>query len=86
MGGIQEDISVPYSEMMRKNIHVQGRFMFERAHAERALKLLEAGHLVLGSGENSGIKVQEFKLQDIHRALDAAEQTSGFGEMVVLRP
>lgn len=86
MGAVFQPVGIPYWPFLRNNIRLQGRFMFDRHHGEQAVKMLEAGNLHLGSGDNSGIKSQSFKLQDVGQALETAANGSGWGSMVVLTP
>jgi len=87
MGAIFANIEIPYLPVMRNSIRIQGRYMFEREHALQVIKMTEAGLLRLGPGEGSSIKVQAgFKLGDVDKAFDAAEEYSGWGNLVVLEP
>ncbi|KAK5079606.1 hypothetical protein LTR24_009111 [Lithohypha guttulata] len=63
MGAVFSNVEVPYWLVMRNNIKIQGRYMFDRWHGEQAIKLIESGYLKLGSGENSGIRVHSFGLE-----------------------
>ncbi|KAF2502257.1 GroES-like protein [Lophium mytilinum] len=85
MGGIQGVVEVPYGLMMFKNLTVKGKFMYERAQAERLIKMVEFGSLKMG--EASGMTVAgTFGLEDIEEALDLASQRTGWGGDVVLVP
>lgn len=86
MGAMFSNVEVPYWLVMRNNIKIQGRYMFDRWHGEQAIKLIESGFLKLGSGENSGIRVHRFGLEDVEQALEKGVQVSGWGQMVVLEP
>lgn len=87
MGVVFSDPEIPYTLIMRHNLKIQGRYMFDRHHAEHAIRLLESGHLTLGDRPNSGMKMHSFKLQDIEKAIDAAATTHrGWGKSVVVQP
>ncbi|KIX09296.1 uncharacterized protein Z518_00375 [Rhinocladiella mackenziei CBS 650.93] len=86
MGAIFGNIEIPYFLVMLKNIRIEGRYMFDRGHGEQAVKLLETGHLVVGDRPMGGTKMHGFKLKNIHQAIDAAAEYSGWGNMVVLEP
>ncbi|KAL8748111.1 MAG: hypothetical protein Q9190_000073 [Brigantiaea leucoxantha] len=86
MGAIFGNIEIPYWHIVSNSIRIQGRYMFEKAHALRIIKLVESGLMKLGEGDASGMKVQKgFKLGDIEKAMDEAE-VSGWGNLVVLEP
>lgn len=86
MGAIFSNIEIPYFLVMLKNIRIEGRFMFDRGHGEQTVKLLEAGHLVVGNRPMCGTKMHRFKLKDIHQAVEAAVECSGWGNLVVVEP
>ncbi len=86
MGAVFSNIEIPYFLVMLKNIRIEGRCMFDRWHGEQAVKLLGAGHLVVGDRPMGGTKMHGFKLKDIHQAIDAAVEYSGWGNMVVVEP
>ncbi|KAJ9601882.1 hypothetical protein H2200_013631 [Cladophialophora chaetospira] len=86
VGGILQNVEIPYFTVMRNNIRIEGRYMFDRMHVLQAIKLLESGQLVIGDRPNSGMKVHSFKLTDWEQALDTAAECRGWGNMVVLEP
>lgn len=86
MGAVFGEVGIPYFWCVRNNIRIQGRYMFDNWHVEQVLRLVESGNLRLGSGENSGVHVDSFKLQDITQALDEAEKKNNWGNMVVIEP
>ncbi|MCJ1447318.1 MAG: hypothetical protein MMC23_007829 [Stictis urceolatum] len=86
MGGIFANVEIPYFYVIRNSIRIYGRYMYERQHAEQVIKLLEAGLLKLGPGDQSGTHVEAgFKLKDAKAACDAAEAGS-WGHLVVMEP
>ncbi|EED16150.1 isopropanol dehydrogenase, putative [Talaromyces stipitatus ATCC 10500] len=85
MGGHSGNINVPYLDIMFKSIRIQGRFMYSRQHVLQMIQMVESGVLKLGSG--IGIKeTQEFGLESVGDALQAAGRLSGFESHVVLKP
>ena len=86
MGVTFAPVDIPYVYIMHNCIKIQGSFMFDRPHAEKAISLLENGLLNVGDRLNSRIKVQSFKLQDFEKAFEAAAAARGFGQAVVLEP
>jgi threonine dehydrogenase-like Zn-dependent dehydrogenase len=85
MGGILDNISLSYPLIMFKNLRVQGRFMFEREHVERLIKLVEAGNLEMGK-EIGMTKFEKFGLEEWEKAVDAAAKQTGWGSQVLLTP
>lgn len=86
MGAVFGEIGLPYWLLMRQQLSIQGRYMFERWHVEQGMKLLETSQLKLGNKEGNGMQVKSFKLQDVQKALEQAEQDAGWGRMTVLEP
>lgn len=84
MGGITEQVQIPYPMVMFKSIRIQGRFMYERDHVVRALQLLEAGLLKIG--KDVGIVTTSFGLEDVDTGLKTAAELTGFGSNVIIEP
>jgi D-arabinose 1-dehydrogenase-like Zn-dependent alcohol dehydrogenase len=85
MGGTSGEIAVPYLEVMFKSLRLQGRFMYSRDHILRLVQMLESGLIQLGI--KAGVhRKEEFGLDSIDDALQAAGQLTGWGSHVVLRP
>jgi D-arabinose 1-dehydrogenase-like Zn-dependent alcohol dehydrogenase len=85
MGGIQSDISIPYSLLVIKSLQIKGKFMYERHQVMRLIGMVEAGLIKLGA-EASVDVVSVHTLEVFEAALDAAEKYSGFGKEVVFEP
>lgn len=87
MGGVFfEKVSVPYGQIVFKNLRLIGRFMYERKQLAELVGMVEAGLIKLGpqAGINS---VAVYGLDRIQEAIDAAERDTGVGKgMVVLAP
>ena len=85
MGGIREDISIPYALVMIKSLQISGRFMYERKAILQLIAMVEAGIVKLG--KIVGVEIAgTYKLEEVEAALDAAAENSGFGKEVVLAP
>ncbi|KAL2859468.1 isopropanol dehydrogenase [Aspergillus pseudodeflectus] len=85
MGGHLGNIEFPYLEIMLKSIRIQGRFMYDRKHVLQMIQMVESGLLPLG--EKCGVThTEEFGLEGIEDALEAAAKLSGWGGHVVLKP
>ena len=85
MGGVYENVEVPYGAIMNKSLRLQGRYMFTREMAQRVITLLESGLLRFGPGENSGIQAKTFKFSQLEEALDMPG-ASGWGILRVMEP
>lgn len=85
MGGHLGSVQVPYGEIMFKGIRIQGRFMYDRPHVFRLIQMVRSGLLLLG-GKGGVTHIEEFGLDEIEGALDAAGRLSGWGGQVVLKP
>jgi alcohol dehydrogenase len=79
MGGIREDISMPYAWMMRYGIEVRGQWMYPREAIPRMIKLVHSGQISLGD-------VTEFPLEKVNEAVAYAAAHSGPFKMTVVRP
>ena len=85
MGNNMTNVEIPYIHTVSNSIRIQGRYMYTRDNAIRAIRLLETGMLQLGAGEKSGIQAQVFKFDEIEKALDISAG-AGWGTMVVMEP
>ena len=85
MGGIQENVSIPYALLMSKSLQLKGRFMYEREAILRLIKMVEGGVLQLGA--RAGIRIAgTYSLADWEKAFSAAEENTGWGVQVLLAP
>lgn len=80
MGGIREDVGVPYAWLMRNNIVLKGRYMYEKGDIRQLVGMVEKGVFDLRGG-----KVRGFGLGEWDEAFTAAEK-AGVGESVILVP
>jgi alcohol dehydrogenase len=79
MGGIREDISLPYAWMMRYGIEVRGQWMYPREAIPRMIRLVRSGQISLG-------EVTEFPLDRVNEAVAYAAANSGPFKMTVVKP
>ena len=85
MGGIMDDVPIPHSMVMHRNLTLKGKWMFEREDIKGMIKLVENGVLKLGKG--AGLRtVGKFELEDWDKAFTAAEENAGMGESTVITP
>ncbi|KAI9869552.1 MAG: hypothetical protein M1830_005399, partial [Pleopsidium flavum] len=85
MGGVREDISIPYSVVMHKNLQLRGKWMYDREAVRALIKMVEVGLLRLG--ESAGLKVVgKFALEDWDSAFTAAEENPGMGVQALIAP
>ncbi|QUQ65958.1 alcohol dehydrogenase catalytic domain-containing protein [Kutzneria sp. CA-103260] len=81
MGGVQDDLALPYRWLMRNGITVRGQWMCPRWAPLRFIELVRAGLLDLNQFD-----VTEFGLDDVHQALEHAAATGGKFRGTVIRP
>jgi alcohol dehydrogenase len=79
MGGIREDISLPYGWMMRYGIEVRGQWMYPRDAIHRMIRLVRSGQIGLG-------EVTAFPLDKVNEAVAFASTNSGPFKMTVVTP
>ena len=85
MGGIPEDAPFPYRFIMRRNVQLKGKWMYEREDINLMIKMVEAGLLKLG--EKGGIKVAgKFGLDDWDNAFTCAAANNVMGALTVIVP
>lgn len=84
MGGILGGMEMPYRDIMRRNIRVQGKWMYTREQALRCVKMAEAGLLPLGRKEGTQVN-GVYGLEDVQQGLDMAAKC-GWGEQVLVVP
>ena len=85
MGGIKDDVLIPHSMVMHRNLTLKGKWMFEREDIKGMIKMIENGVLKLGG--SAGVRiVGKFALGDWDKAFTAAEKNAGMGEVTVITP
>ena len=80
MGGVQDDIALPYRWLMRNSITLRGQWLHPRTANRRFIELIRSGLLDLNQFD-----VTEFALDDIADAVKHAA-TSGRFAATVIRP
>ncbi|HET9619949.1 MAG TPA: zinc-binding dehydrogenase [Kofleriaceae bacterium] len=80
MGGVRDELALPYAWLMRDCVTVRGQWMFPRAAAGRLIALVHAGLLAL-DGE-----VAAFPLDRVHDAIAHAAAHAGPFVSTVLTP
>jgi alcohol dehydrogenase len=81
MGGVGDDLSIPYQWMMRNNITIRGQWMYPREANVRLIALVRSGLLDL-----SQFEVTEFALPDANEAVAYAALNGGPFKLTVIRP
>lgn len=83
MGGQREDVKIPYQQMMRLNLQLKGKWMYERADVPRLVRLVEGGNCAIGERAGLGT-AKEFGLEQWQEAFDyASEQEEGASAVFV---
>ena len=62
MGGFLQDVEIPHRVIMRKNLRLQGKWMYERSDVADMFKLVEGGMLKLGA-DGGAETVGEYPLE-----------------------
>ncbi len=81
MGGVRQDVAVPYDWLMRNCITVHGQWMYRRDSIARLIALVGAGLLRLDHHQ-----AKCFDLDDVNDAIAHAAANAGPFKMTVLRP
>ncbi len=81
MGGIREDIALPYAWMMRYGIEVRGQWMYPREAIHRLVKLARSGQISLDH-----VTVTKFPLEQVNAAIAHAAANAGPFNMTVVCP
>ncbi|RKO85018.1 hypothetical protein BDK51DRAFT_36180 [Blyttiomyces helicus] len=81
MGGVRDNISLPYQPIMFKNITIKGRFMYCKEWVDELVAIVEAGSVSLERQQ-----VRCFSLDDHAEAVEAAKNDAASGRGVVLTP
>ncbi|KAF1958097.1 NAD(P)-binding protein [Byssothecium circinans] len=85
MGGIMEDVSIPITQVVGKELTLQGKFMYDRDRISALIKMVEAG--VLKIGQLGGVKlVGDFEFKDWEKALNVSSENAQWNAFVVMRP
>lgn len=85
MGGPSGDVLLPYLDIMRKELKLKGKFMYQREHITQVVKLVETGVLKLGE-DGAGVKTIAFGLEDVQKAVKTSSENDTYAANVVLTP
>ncbi len=80
MGGVNEEVALPYSWLMRNCVAIHGQWMYSRDAVHRMVGLVRAGLVKLES------EVTSFSLDDVNKAVAHAAANAGPFRMTVIRP
>ncbi len=81
MGGIREDVALPYAWMMRYGIEVRGQWMYPRDAVGRLVGMVRSTQIGLDA-----FTVTEFPLEQVNEAVAHAAANAGAFKMTVVRP
>ena len=85
MGGVTDNLSLPYGLIMFKSLQLRGRYMYSREAIQKTIKLVEDGFLKLGKAGGLSV-VGPFGLNEWDEAFTQAEKQTGWGVQVVISP
>ncbi|MGN6428565.1 MAG: zinc-binding dehydrogenase [Leifsonia sp.] len=74
LGGVRQDLPIPYGELMRRRLTLAGSWMASNQTVYRVWRQIESGVVDLGP-----LDVSHVGLDDVEGALTAAEATTGLG-------
>jgi alcohol dehydrogenase len=81
MGGVRDDVALPYAWMMRECIEVRGQWMYPRDATRRMVGLIRSGLVRL-----EDFTVTEFPLEEVNEAVAHAAANTGPFKLTVVRP
>lgn len=85
MGGQLEEVKIPYRQIMRLNLQLKGKWMYERSDIPKLVRLIESGNCAIGERGGFGVP-KEFGLGQWKEAFEyAAEHSDGAGAVFVPR-
>ena len=85
MGWVKPGMELPWSDIMRGDKRIYGKWMYTREQALRGIQMAEMGLLALG--EKGGMLTKgKYGLVDIDSAVETAAEESSWGVQVVLEP
>ena len=85
MGGIRDNMPIPYALVMRKNIQLSGKWMYSRDDALLLLKMVDIGLLRLDDA--AGVRVAgEYSFEQWKEAFDDAAALEGSGDITIFTP
>lgn len=81
MGGVGEDVAVPYRWLMRNCVTIHGQWMYSRDASRRMVAMVQSGLLKL-----DGFEATCFGLDDVNDAVAHAAANAGPFRMTVIQP
>jgi D-arabinose 1-dehydrogenase-like Zn-dependent alcohol dehydrogenase len=85
MGGIFDDVPIPYHLVVHKDLTLRGKWMYSRVDIEIVIRMVETG--VLKIGQLAGVKTDgDFTFAEWKEAFDAADAHAGWGNSVMMKP
>jgi len=85
MGGIYDDVLIPYHLLVHKDVTLKGKWMYGREEIKALIRMVETGVLKIGNLSCAKI-VGEFGFEDWQKALDTASEHAGWSSSVAMRP
>ena len=85
MGGVTDNLSLPYGLIMFKSLQLRGKYLYGRAAIQKIIKFVESGILKLGKAGGLSV-VGPFGLDEWDKAFAEAERQTGWGVQVVISP
>lgn len=83
MGGQREEVKIPYQTVMRLNLQLKGKWMYDRADVPKLIRLVEGGNCAVGERAGLGT-AKQFGLEQWQEAFDyASEYADGAGAVFV---
>ena len=79
LGGALTDLKIPYVEIMRRELRIRGKFMWQREHVELLLRLIDTGSLKLGVEAGVLDELITFRMDEAEAAV-SHESSSENGE------
>jgi len=79
VGGVREDLAVPYGDLMRRRLTLRGSWMAQPATVLALWRMIAAGTLDLAA-----LEVRTVGLDDPAGALDLAAATTGLGSVALV--
>ena len=84
MGGIRDEILIPYGTLVRNNITLKGNWMYGSREVRELIAMVETG--VLPVGQKAGVSVVgKYNLEECDEAFKRAKEL-GSGQMVLIEP
>lgn len=77
LGGAMADLKIPYVEVMRRELRIRGKFMWQREHVELFLRLIDTGSLRLGVEAGVLDDVITFGMDEVEAALKKSRLEHG---------